>query len=280
MKNIAFIFFLFFSITSLQAQNFDSLITVINDLRIKTLEAESDRDKLVLNDSVVDAVTQLLDDPNTLELSFPLEFMGNIVGPDNNFRMLNWNIVLADDRYEYYAVIQKRTKKGEVETTVLTDKSSEYPKEEVEKLNMFSDNWYGAIYYDIMPVKIKKQEYYLLLGWDGFGPSTTRKVLEVMYFDKDNEVHFGAEIFPNLLYQKRIIWEFKGDASMTLFVEDETTVVFSKVEPLNPALKGVYTFYIPLTDFNAYEISKKGLLFVEDYNLIGHVDPKKFKQPE
>ena len=101
---------------------------------------------------------------------------------------------------------------------------------EMENMVLDNENWLGAQYY--MPkyrkklpkytLKItapdttgsyvigrnqpnrledRKQDFYLLFGWNGYDNRTNYKVLDVMHFDPDDpsKIHFGAEVF---VYQK------------------------------------------------------------------------------
>ena len=47
-----------------------------------------------------------------------------------------------------------------------------------KKLNY--KNWYGCLYYDIIPIKVGKEKYYTLLGWDGNNKNTTKKIIDVV----------------------------------------------------------------------------------------------------
>ena len=54
--------------------------------------------------------------------------------------------------------------------------------------------WYGAVYYEIVPLHAKKDTCYLLLGWDGNNWMSKKKLIEPISFNSNGKIHFGQKI--------------------------------------------------------------------------------------
>jgi hypothetical protein len=157
-----------------------------------------------------------------------LKSVSIIYSPDNVFRIISWNLVLNDERFHYYGVIQYNPeyyKKIKDTTNLrpfypLIDRSQKFTN--VLDTTVDQNFWWGANYYKIIPVKTKKQTYYTLLGWNGHTALSNKKVVESLYFER-NKPMFGAPIF-DLHYKrpiKRMVFEFANNATMTLRYEEK-----------------------------------------------------------
>jgi hypothetical protein len=129
-----------------------------------------------------------------------------------------------------------------------------------------AENWFGALYYEIIPLKSRGRTYYTLLGWDGNHPQVNRKLIEVLHFKGGDSPAFGHYLFRGMPgRQRRILFEYAGRASMTLrydtqaFIRKERKrnrrvvekevfrpmIVFDRLAPLNPSLEGNPAFLVP-----------------------------------
>lgn len=187
-----------------------------------------------------------------------LRTLGSIKSPDNAVRMFNWNIERPDFKHEYYCyVLYNDIKKKKVYVTELVDNSLMLPARPTETLT--ADNWYGALYYAIVPTKKKGKTYYTLLGWDGNTASSNIKLIDVMYF-VGNKPKLGHNMFKmEDGVHKRLFFEHKEQAIMTMRYDTERgMIVYDHLSPESPALKGFYAYYVP-------DMSYDGLEFVDDY---------------
>src|SRR5690606_2261086 len=75
-------------------------------------------------------------------------------------------------------------------------------------------DWYGALYYNIIPSKKgkKRKRMYMLLGWDGQSEYASLKVIDVLSITPRG-VKLGADIFdyPYEKNIKRFIIKYKAD---------------------------------------------------------------------
>ena len=91
-----------------------------------------------------------------------------------------------------------------------------------------SQNWIGAIYYNIIAKDYKGKKYYTLLGFDDNDFVSSRKWIDVLTFDENGKPVFGNPIFdykedslklPQPAY--RFMLEYKKDAKAKLEYDPE-----------------------------------------------------------
>ena len=187
-----------------------------------------------------------------------LTSMGTIKSPDNAVRLFNWNIENKDFTHEYFCyVLYNNPRKKQVEVTELTDNSIMLPARPDETLT--AENWYGALYYAIIPKKRRGKMYYTLLGWDGNTASSNIKLMDVLYF-AGSRPKLGYNLFKNEEgTHKRLFFEHKEQAVMTMrYDQQRNMIVYDHLSPESPALKGFYSYYVPDMSYDAYE-------YVNDY---------------
>jgi hypothetical protein len=148
---------------------------------------------------------------------------------------------------------------------ILNDISDTLP-DEVQAITRYPD-WYGALYYRIILNESEGREYYTLLGWDGYSPRSTRKMIDVLSFSSSGEPEFGAPLFRDHgdVKNTRILFEHAENASMSLKYDYQTyhislpsgknksrfkvvdgwMIVFDHLVPMDPTLTGQFNFYIP-----------------------------------
>lgn len=181
-----------------------------------------------------------------------LKNVGKIVSPDKTFRIYNWNLAYSDGSYEYFGIIQKYSKKHKrFIITELIDNSKNIINP--EQLILTNDNWFGALYYSIIPVKSGKNTYYTLLGWDGNNDFTTIKLIDIVSFSRSGKPKFGKNIFVlGKTKKKRIIFEFSYLASMSLrYHEKNKMIIYDHLAPSSPKYEGRYQFYGPDFSYDA-----------------------------
>lgn len=188
--------------------------------------------------------------------------------PDNSFRIITWFIPLDDGSYRYYGTIQIATTNGSLKLNPLTDGTDNLPDANLITSNK---NWFGARYYDMIPIVINgKQPYYILLGWKGNNQKTTKKVIEVLSFENGEPV-FGKNIFEvvkNGPLKNRVVFEYNRINSMTLAYDKKVNmIVFDHLVPYDPKMVGNFEFYAADLSFDAYKLAYGKLALVEDVAL-------------
>ncbi|OPZ99930.1 MAG: hypothetical protein BWY70_00846 [Bacteroidetes bacterium ADurb.Bin408] len=237
-------------------------------------------------------LTEVLSYENAFTYPFDsLKTISQLRAPDNYFRIFTWNLQKADGSYDFFGLIHLNPKKTKGETLFkLTNAAVKSSGSEYETL--LPDSWYGAHYYKIIRTKGENTTYYTLLGWDGNNNITTRKVIDVIVFNANDEPEFGAPVFQTHENVKnRVIIEYAAHVSVSLKYEKHYVkqgknkkwmIVFDRVSPLSPMLEGQYQFYVPETDtYDAFIFENNVWQFYQDVDArnpkIGKLEQKRKK---
>lgn len=186
---------------------------------------------------------------------------------DDKFRVFTWNLILDSGKYMYFGAIQMNTPDSLI-LFGLYD-SSDYNRDLIYG-EFDNRHWVGALYYQVHHYKWKKEDYYIMFGWDGQDAKTNRKVVDVLWFDDEGNPRFGKEIFNfDGDVQARIIFDFSDQTAMLLrYDKDEKAIVFANLVPINPLLEGRYENYVPdgTYDYLKFErgVWKRHLMMFED----------------
>jgi hypothetical protein len=234
------------------------------------LTAPSNEERKQASKKLQQALTEVFDLPEAFVYPFDsLTQVSRLFSSNGEVRLFSWTIPEIDgNAYHYAGVLCRRhPKTKEVTTYVLQDSSAKMVNVTTSQLT--PDNWYGALYYDIITVKHKKNVYYTLLGWKGNNTVTTKKVIDVIQFTDGGPV-FGAPVFEdNQQRQKKLrqVYEFSAEVSMSIHYEsDKKVIVLDHLFPSQPSLEGYFEFYGPDLSFDAYALTKGKWEFIEDYD--------------
>lgn len=249
------LFILLVNISPAQSQHTPTVDDTLH-AHFQRLRTTSDpQAKTTINDSIRMIFKRVLKKNNFFKHPFDtLKTVGKLISPDEQFRIINWNTVNEDGTYNYYAFLQYyNDDNDEIVLTELTDTSDSIQKPEQQTL--YANNWYGALYYEIVPAKHKRRKHYLLLGWDGGDLFINRKVLDVMTLTSSGKPRFGKNVFKfGRERKKRVIFEFSYMATMRLFYDDNIDmVVFEHMRPLKPSMKKQKMAYGSDLTFDALE---------------------------
>lgn len=229
------------------------------------VKADDDSLKLVYCEQIQNSFQTLLQEEESFSYPFAkLNKMGKITSPDAAFRIYNWNCVLSDGSYRYFGLIQYPTKQG-IQVEVLHDSA--------QNANMMRSNsaadWPGALYYQIVPFKRKKESAYLLLAWDGNNMSTTKKMIEVLSFSQSGLARFGLPVIVwkgKLLH--RVVFEYAKQARMSLqYKEKEKQIVFDHLAPSKPNYQNQFEYYGPDFSYDALQYRKGKWELIENIDV-------------
>ena len=171
---------------------------------------------------------------------------------DGKVRIYTWLLKKDNGSYQYFGFVHYKNKsKKRYEIITLNDNSENIRRPENEQLD--NNNWYGALYYDIIYIKKKGRKYYTLLGWDGNNDISTKKIIDVMYFSGREKIKFGASIFKKgKTTTKRFIIEYNATSTISVrYEEKEKRIVFDHLIPMRKDLEGLHEYYIPDGTYNA-----------------------------
>lgn len=227
--------------------------------------ANTDSLKLSICNKIEKLFADILNKGQSFDYPFSeLSNMGKLISPDQKFRIYNWNCVLGDGTYRYFALLQIKQQKS-IRVEVLHDS-----KLVADMFHQYSTaNWPGALYYQIIPFKNKSRNSYFLIGWDGNDFRTNKKIIEVFNFDENGQVTFGQ---PLILWRgkmlSRIIFEYAKQARMTIqYNEKEKQIVFDHLAPSSPIYQNQFEYYGPDFSYDALEYQKGKWVLVENVDV-------------
>ncbi len=257
----------------------DSLIRISD-------QAENARDnqaRFEANAHFIKTLVTALKTPGSFSHGFDsLKRVSILNAPDKSFRLFTWYLPVDDGGYRYFGAIQLASKDGKLKLFPLIDGTAELKDPNVITSNK---NWYGAYYYQIVPVNTSgKSACYALLGWKGNNSKTSKKVIEILSFE-NGEPSFGKAIFvqPKNTGNNRVIFEYNKLNSMTLTMDKGVNmIVFDHLAPFNEEMTGNFEFYASDLSFDAYKVTGGKLKLVENVELKNdpnemdelYIDPK------
>ena len=152
---------------------------------------EVDVNRKAANYQFIKTLVTALKTPNSFLFKFDsLKAISIVNSPDNRFRIFSWHIINMDGSHRFYGAIQMNTG-GPLKLIPLEDYSPLLKNPEDSVTN--NRKWYGAQYYQIIPM-YGTNPYYVLLGWKGNTVKSTKKVIEVLSFKNDQPL-FGMPVF-------------------------------------------------------------------------------------
>ena len=277
---------------------FESKVDTLEMLSDSLIYLPTDLQKINANKNYKRILEEILNDSLSVFYNFSrVKNLSVVTAPGNQFRFYTWTLLLGKDEYDYYGFTQyqKKVKKGlfrsvKMENKVfeLFNKSSSIGNDELSRLS--DKNWLGCIYYTIVPSPKKKDKTFLLIGWDGFSYSSTKKVIETVKFSNKGEPQFGHKIInydithgntkaePKFENKSRIIFEYNGNVTMHCnYNLNLNMIVFDHLAPSNPALINVKRVYAPDFTYDGLIYEKKSWIYKKDIDVRNKKDIKAVK---
>lgn len=227
--------------TSFQAQAQDTtIVSRFNGL----FKAQDDRAKDSIVEKIVPDFSIFLKSNSPKNFDFKrIKHLGVLESPDNTFTFYLFDIKYKDGTFMHFGFIQQPNGVG-FTVTRLVDK-----REDIQKPNediLTPENWYGALYYQIVPTKSNGKSYYTLLGTSFNDLFTSKKVIEVMEIS-DNGIVFGAPIFfDGRRNASRVVFEHSARYLMTLrYMPERKAIVFDHLAPSEANAANDLQFYGP-----------------------------------
>ena len=270
----------------------DSLVRI----RQNVMTAKSETERLLWNDDFMNLLESVLQEPNSFNFTWQAATNFSVLmSPDRLFKIFTWYVEKDNYTVENYGFLQvysEDRKKYVVYSLYDQHNTIETPEEAVTDHN----RWYGAVYYNIIPLPTKNKTYYTLLGWNGNNLFTNQKVIEILHFKKavkststgasDLVPVFGAKVFRN--YPKkamtRIIFEYNKNSSLSLKYEKQSypvntgkrdpktkkviyatlsdlMIVFEQTVPMDNSMTYLSAFSVPESSLNQGFVIQEGKWF-------------------
>ncbi|MFA6083205.1 hypothetical protein [Mucilaginibacter sp.] len=256
----------------------DSLVS----LGKKFINDTIDLERKNANYNFIKTLVGALKTPHSFNYSFDsVKSISVLNAPDNRFRIFSWHVMNEDGSYRFYGTIQMNT----------GDRLLMYPLEDYSPMlknpeDSVTDNhkWYGAQYYKIIRATNADKAYYVLLGWKGNTIKSTKKVIEVLSFNRENKPVLGMPVFEgNGKNRKRVVFEYTRQASMLLrYVPGQNLIVFDHLSPPDKKMKDMPQTFGPDLSYDGYQLKNGKWAFVDNLDMrnipeerdANYVDPK------
>lgn len=212
-----------------------------------------------------------------------VKYFSTVKSPDKSFRIFSWAVPEDDGTYRFFGSIQMATADGSLKLFPLIDASADLT--DTNEITS-AKKWFGSRYYEIIPVvNSGKQTYYALLGWKGNNSKTSKKVIEILSFNKGEPV-FGKGVFEgtkNTPLKNRVVFEYNRLNSMTLRLDKKAgMIVFDHLAPFSTDMTGNFEFYASDSSFDGYRPVGGKLKLTENIELNNdpnakdelYIDPK------
>jgi hypothetical protein len=251
----------------------------LNSSLINLRNAKTDDDITKLNREFKKEMESFLKLDGVFKYKFKhLKTVAILDSPDEDFRIINWNLEFSDLSYSYCAYVMRWDDDKEVaKITELVDNLDPYsPKPEGI---IDSKNWYGCLYYKIVPFERNNKTEYLVLGWDGGTTGSNFKIIDVLVFNGNN-VKLGSPVFKGKKnISKRIVFEFSDKSVMALkFEEKRRRIVFDHLSPESQSLAGIASYYVPDMSYDSYNYTDEMWVLHEDIIAVNGEDNNEKKE--
>ena len=255
--NIVLIFSLYSVLVFPQKQALKTGKETLIELGRTITEAGSDSVKIVQNVKFSNELLKLLNQKKSYKLNFEDIKQLKVLQPKNRkFKIFTWFLDYKDGTYEYFGIIQQCKKNGK-KCKIYQLNTVKNQEKTLENQNLQYSQWYGCIYYDIIPIEINKTTYYTLLGWDGNNNYTTKKIIDILKISKKEAPSFGADLFNN--QQQRVIIEYSSKYSISLQYDDNLEyIVFDHLEPIDGLSTGNFQLYAPNLSYDIFKKTNTG----------------------
>jgi hypothetical protein len=227
--------------------------------------AKSDSLKEANNLTFKNSLQQFLENETYGPLDFDsLRSIGKIWSDDALVGVISWNVEMEDFSQQFFAFVLKKNARNRIEVTELIDNTlgqgNTKPTDILEP-----QNWYGALYYDIIDVKKGSKTFYTLLGWDGAYANSNIKIIDVLTF-AGSTPKLGAPIFKvSDKIVKRVFFEHSERAYMSLkYDKERSLIIYDHLSPESPNLVGFYDYYIPDLSYDGMAWEKDKWIVKED----------------
>lgn len=190
---------------------------------------------------------------------------------DNKFRIFSWFTQNDDGSYRFFGAIQMNNP-NKLELYPLIDQTQQIQiSVSLPDSTLTPEKWFGAVYYQILPVLGIKEPYYILLGWKGKNLGSNHKVVETLYF-KDGKPQFGTAVLEKRAksndFAKRIVYTYTKEANMLLrYIKDEKMIVFDHLVASSEETAGIFDLYAPDLSYDGYKFKSGKWLIQENLKL-------------
>ncbi len=268
IKTVLIFALFYFTCFNLYSQDKNEELKRIEVLFDKLFYAENDSVKLNINQIIVEELKTYIEDEHDFMTDFKeIKNLSVLKSEDDYIYILSWAVQFSKKKMHYSGFIKFYNRnRGEYYVEEMVD-AQDINNDLNRKL--YSDKWYGALYYKIITIKYKGDRHYVLLGWDGNDDFTNKKLIDILYLEDDDAPIFGKEIIE---YEgqtiSRLVFEYGEGVSMSLrYDEKSKQIIWDHLSPSKQELKGHYKYYGPDLSFDALLFDKGIWKYIPDIEI-------------
>ncbi len=227
--------------------------------------AESQSKREVINEKIIFILSGILSDHESFYHPFDsLSSLGKAVSNDNLLRIYTWSTAKSPSEHEYYGFLQ--LKDADIDSvSVIALNHVQADPGAVEDGIFTSDNWYGALYYQVIAVKSGSERLYTLIGFDFNTMFTNVKMIDILRI-VDGTALFGGPYFrigPET--RKRMRFEYSSRVVMFVrYVPELGKIVYDHLSPSAPQFSGQFRFYGPDMTHDAFKFENDIWIHLSD----------------
>ncbi len=224
-------------------QKFTELVSVLSNERREEV-----------NDRITSLLVEALDFPGSFEYPFDsLAYMGKVMSPDSLLSIYSWNVPMAGEGNLYSGILQFRDTTDLTHNIIVLEHQKSGYDEGIETGELNASTWYGALYYQIVPVERDGSTAYTLIGLDHNDYYTNRKVIDLM-IPRNGDVTFGAPVFRiSGDLRNRVVFEYSSRVVMHLrYHEEFGKIVCDHLSPPDERYRGQYRYYGPDFSYDGF----------------------------
>jgi len=197
-----------------------------------------------------------------------LKSIGKLTSNDKKVRVFTWNLPQSAGLHQYFGFIQVKKSDGSIALHSLIDSRKNVKDLNNDRLN--PEKWLAGLYYQIADINFNSQTHYILLGFDFNNLFTSKKIIEVLSLDGNENPVFGLPVFnvDNKMMLSRIVFEFSARAVFTLrYNAEQQMIIFDQLSPAKPEYLGDFQFYGPDSSFDGFKLENGKWVYVRDLDL-------------
>jgi hypothetical protein len=267
-RHFKYFIILCFSLQPLLLRAESDLTQRISSLFDRIVASNKDSVRIFLNDSLLLCIDEYVVSDSVFDHEFQgIRYLGQMKSEDSRVKIITWNLALRENPTRYYCYIIHRTgKKG---TPTLSRLIGETKYEAPQRETVYrQENWYGALYYGIGHFRLRGYDRYILLGIDYASPERTRKIIDIIGFDENGTLSFGAPYLKRgaNIYMREI-FEYSADGVVTLRLEGRKLIAFNHIAEFSTGHGDSQGGLGADFSFDGYKFKKGYWNFVENIDL-------------
>jgi hypothetical protein len=225
--------------------------TVVNDTALS--------ERLKASEGLTFSIQQALKLPNAFSYNFEKVKGVSMLAPeDGAFRLFSWQVFINDSTYKYEGLFVNPS--GKVFSLKNTSREMAKPATATGS----DKRWYGCLYYKIVPFKKdKKNDAYVVLGYESYDFFTRRKIMDVLTIE-NGKPKFSSPLIEykaangKMKTCNRYIMEYSAAAAVRLNYDPEfEMIVFDNL------IMGPGGQYVPDGSYSGFKLDKGKWKFEE-----------------